>query len=65
LSESKNVTVACKITHKTREAINKIIVMDTHLNESDFIRAAIREKILRDAPYLIEEMLEEEVKTVE
>jgi hypothetical protein len=60
LSEPKNVTVACKITHKTREAINKIIVMDTHLNESDFIRAAIREKILRDAPYLIKEMLEEE-----
>ena len=59
LGESKNVTMVCRITHKTREAINKIIIMDTHLNESDFIRAAIREKILRDAPQLLKEMLEE------
>ena len=58
--EPKNVTVSTKITQKTREAISKIIIMDTHLNESDFIRNAIREKIIRDAPHLMREMLEEE-----
>ena len=56
----KNVTVATKITQKTREAIHIMITRDTHLNESDFIRSAIREKIKRDAPHLIKEMLEEE-----
>ena len=30
--------------------IRKIIEIDTHLNESDFVREAIREKIRRDAP---------------
>jgi Arc/MetJ-type ribon-helix-helix transcriptional regulator len=59
MSEPKNVTVSTKITLKTRKAINEIIMKDTHLNESDFIRSAIREKILRDAPYLLEKMLEE------
>jgi len=30
--------------------------LDTHINESDFIRDAIREKIQRDAPYLYREL---------
>jgi len=55
-----NVTVAAKITENLRAAMKKFIVMDTHLNESDFIRAAIREKIIRDAPHLISDMFEEE-----
>lgn len=55
-----NVTVAAKITENMRAAMRKFIAMDTHLNESDFIRAAIREKIKREAPHLISDMFEEE-----
>ena len=40
--------------------MRKMIRMDTHLTESEFIRAAIREKMMRDAPHLFEEMFKEE-----
>ena len=40
--------------------MQKFITMDTHLNESDFIRAAIREKIRNEAPQLLDELFEEE-----
>jgi Arc/MetJ-type ribon-helix-helix transcriptional regulator len=53
-------TVSSKIPKTLREAMKKYINRDTHLNESDFIRNAIREKILRDAPWIIKDLLEEE-----
>jgi len=30
--------------------------LDTHINESDFIRDAIREKIQREAPHMFKEL---------
>ena len=45
--------VSTRIPPKLKQAMNIYIQKDTHLNESDFIRAAIREKIGRDAPHLI------------
>lgn len=50
------VTVGSRIPAKLRELMQTYIRHDTHLNESDFIRAAIREKIERDAPELMEDM---------
>ena len=55
-----NVTVSSKIPLNLRLAMRKFIEMDTHVNESDFIRAAIREKIKAEAPQLIEELFIEE-----
>lgn len=49
-------TVASRIPAKLRALMKLYILHDTHLNESDFIRAAIREKIERDAPELMEDM---------
>lgn len=50
------VTVGSRIPAKLREIMREYIRLDTHLNESDFIRAAIREKIENDAPELMENM---------
>jgi len=55
----KTETVSSKIPANLRTAMQKFISMDTHLNESDFIRAAIRDKIKNEAPHLIEELFEE------
>ncbi len=53
----KAVTVSSKIPATLEEAMNEFIIRDTHLNQSEFIRVAIREKVQRDAPHLIKEML--------
>jgi len=55
----KTETVSSKIPSNLRMAMQRFIAMDTHLNESDFIRAAIRDKIKKEAPHLIEELFEE------
>lgn len=53
MQSRETVVVGTRITKKLKEAMSEYIQYDTHLNESDFIRAAIREKIWRDAPHLI------------
>ncbi len=58
--KEKPETVSSLIPKNLRNAMQKMIIMDTHLNESDWIRAAIREKLQREAPHLLKEMLEEE-----
>jgi len=50
----KSAIVTIKITPNMNTAINKYVIKDTHMNRSEFIRSAIREKILRDAPHLID-----------
>jgi len=58
--KEKPETVSSLIPKNLRNAMQKMIILDTHLNESDWIRAAIREKLQRDAPHILKEMLEEE-----
>ena len=58
--ERETETVSSKIPKKLGDAMRKMIQMDTHLTESEFIRAAIREKMIRDAPHLFEDMFKEE-----
>jgi hypothetical protein len=38
--------------------VQKYLQLDTHLNESDLVRDAIREKIKRDAPNLFDEVFQ-------
>lgn len=45
--KSTEVIIA-RVTPKTKKMIAEFIRRDTHLNESDFIRAAVREKLKRD-----------------
>ena len=42
---------------KMREIIRAHIARDTHLNESEFVREAIREKLQREAPDLYERLV--------
>jgi len=53
MAVKKTEVVGARIPTKLRQAMREYIRQDTHINESDFVRAAIREKIKRDAPHLI------------
>ena len=61
MAKEESETVSTRIPANMRKAMQRMIFMDTHLNESDFIRAAIREKIRREAPHLIEDLMKEEM----
>jgi len=49
-------TIGVRVTKNTRELIRRYLELNQHINESDFIRDAIREKIKNDAPELVREM---------
>ena len=52
----KEVRVTARVPATLKDLMQKYVEMDTHLNESDFIRDAIREKIQREAPDLYREI---------
>ena len=58
------VNVNVRITPTLKKIIEKYIDQDTYINMSDFARDALREKIKRDAPWLIDDMLKQEDSTV-
>jgi len=49
-------TIGVRVTKNTKELIRRYLELDQHINESDFVRDAIREKIENDAPELVREM---------
>jgi hypothetical protein len=55
----KDCVVAARIPAALKNLLQKYITLDTHINESDFLRDAIREKIQRDAPRLYRGLFEE------
>jgi len=55
------VNINVRITSTLKKLIEKYVDLDTHINLSDFARDAIREKIKRDAPWFLEEILRAEV----
>jgi len=57
------VNVNVRITPTLKKIIEKYIDQDTYINMSDFARDALREKIKRDAPWLIDDMLKKEDST--
>jgi len=46
--------ITTKITKRMREVIEEYIKRNLHVTISDFVRDAIREKLERDAPHLVE-----------
>ena len=58
--EPRDAAVSARIPIPLKELIQKFVAMDTHINASDFIRDAIREKIKRDAPDLYTSLFKEE-----
>lgn len=54
--KDKEAAISARIPFTLKSLIQKFVTLDTHINESDFIRDAIREKIQRDAPHLYKEV---------
>jgi len=52
-------TLSTRVSTSFLELIEKYLDRDTHLNPSDFLRDAAREKIRRDAPELYSSMFKE------
>lgn len=55
----KDAQISARVPIPLKILIGKYLRLDTHINESDFIRDALREKIQRDAPELYRELFQE------
>lgn len=58
--EQRDAAVSVRIPRPLKTLVQKFVQIDTHINESDFVRDAIREKIQRDAPHLYTNLFREE-----
>lgn len=52
----KDAIISVRVPKTLKDLISKIVEIDTHINESDFLRDALREKIKRDAPHLYRQL---------
>lgn len=56
---SKNeVRINARVPRNLKDLMQQFTARDTHMNESDLVRDAIREKIQKDAPDLYRRLLE-------
>lgn len=55
--EVETEVLSVRVTKPLAKLVEKYLVLDAHMNKSDFVRDAIREKIKKDAPWLYEKML--------
>jgi len=46
------VRINARVPRTLKKLMEQFVTLDSHMNESDFIRDALREKIQRDAPDL-------------
>ena len=53
--ENQDSVVSARVPVMLKKLVEEFIQLDTHLNKSDLIRDALREKIQRDAPNLYEQ----------
>ena len=63
--QRNEAVVAARVPRTLKDLIAKVIQADAHLNESDFVRDAVREKIVRDAPGLYRELFQVEKEVSE
>ena len=59
MRKQKDAFIPRRVPRTLKELVEKIIEVDAHINESDFVRDAIREKIQRDAPHLYAQLFKE------
>jgi len=55
----KDVRISARVPRTLKKLMQQFIVCDAHMNESDLIRDAIREKIQREAPKLYKQIFQE------
>ena len=56
----RDAAISARVPVPLKTLIQKYVALDTHINESDFVRDAIREKIQKDAPHLYRNLFKEE-----
>jgi Arc/MetJ-type ribon-helix-helix transcriptional regulator len=57
---SKNeASITVRVPRNLKDLVRQFVAKDTHINESDFVRDAVREKILREAPELFKRLFKE------
>lgn len=56
----ETVVIGVRIPIKLKEMLEEYIRKDTHINVSDFLRTAIREKLQRDYPRLMQKIFTED-----
>jgi Arc/MetJ-type ribon-helix-helix transcriptional regulator len=54
----KEVRINARVPRNLKDLMQQFTARDTHMNESDLIRDAIREKIQREAPELYRQLFE-------
>ena len=52
----KGAAISARIPSTLKKLMRQFVALDAHINESDLIRDAIREKILREAPELYKQL---------
>ena len=55
----KEAAISARIPYTLKKLMKRFVALDAHINESDFIRDAIREKIQREAPELYSQLFQE------
>lgn len=55
----KEVRISARIPRPLKKLMEQFVAIDSHLNESDLIRDALREKIQREAPELYRQLFKE------
>jgi len=58
----KDVRISARIPATLKQLMLEFITLDAHINESDLIRDAVREKIQREAPQLYTKLFQEAKK---
>ena len=57
MKNTKRTTqISFRIPQTLKEIVEKCVQYDLHVNVSDFFRDALREKIMRDAPQLYQQL---------
>jgi len=59
MEKEETTTITFRLPLTLRDLLKNYLSLDTHMNESDFLREAMREKIKRDAPRLYKKLFEE------
>ena len=57
--EKRDSVVSARIPNRLKRLLEEFIKRDAHLNESDLLRDALREKIKREAPDLYAKLFQE------
>ena len=52
--------ISARVSEAFKKVVQKYLEIDTHVTESDLVRDAVREKIEKNAPFLLEEMIAEQ-----